>query len=1106
MPYNVYVEGSRMTASADSISEKTVDKHELPSLLALRAAVAEHLAGLPSGSIPFLLVPGFADATAWRRWLSDEHPGLGFGLTVTTLSGFVGERWELLGNGRGIVDSRTRTALIAEALEAHHASRGGDSSALGAGAPAEDGAALPVTAGIVDSLAGAAKEMFCHPGFSESSDSTPSSANPALDVIARYHGLLRRENLVEYGEAAAFLSRHELPGVATVCVGRDHLLPAEEAYLARTGGVMFTVRPDGSDRNDDIGALVGHLYRTGKALEPTPAVRFASASGTYAEPTLIASIVREYVEGGVAPEDIVVSCADPSTMFLRVSPLLQRENIPSVGTFEEPFGETPPGKVFLSLVTAVKAREVEQAGEGTRSPQGCPRDEGTDIGKEAGRGTHLPEDGTPCGETPLDEVARAQAVAALADYGTSPFTAVSPDTAYYLDAQMRLNRTLPLSHAFGLLEERDGHLSGIVGKISSRDYASALRALGDACNWAALGSDLNRGITAAAVDAGAGFISTMMGHGVGEQLLLEMLSRLTVSVPTGVAGSTSTVAMNETAGAGDSPKIPEGTSGIAAAGGMMVGAVRFLSLDKLATASCRVAIISQMTSTGYPLAMRSDPLPALFEEAGLSREDTFLEDRRLAFLRAVASASDAVVFERSLNDQDAEPLRPSVLFEEAVDCFRDDITATDDLDEVTALPKGFAGLEVDGCKISIGMGEGDLETLFPDICAAEWVSVSAADTTPLAGDDLKMIMSGDGRPVFSPSQIEAYINCPYRWFVERKLHPEGLDAKNDQLARGTFAHAVLQRTYEELHARNIPRVTSDALPEVEHVFEGVFSSQLDIARDEAENPLVITDKLQYRDIMAFRERLRRLIVDDADFLPTFTPSRFEQGFGGTQIGGVPAGDAAGDAEGGDKDRDGGDAEVLYAGQRFRGSIDRIDEDGRGHAVIIDYKGGVKKDYTPTYDEQTGGLIVPHVQALIYAQIARRELGLDVVGSVYRSYQHRAVEGVCDGAFIGSADLLGGKVFDARAVAADFGELLDWAEEVVASAIDRLLSGDILPRPGFKNSCDYCPVPACPMRGAAASEAAPAGPAARGPAPGSSDGADAGCADAADRGSSGGGGA
>ena len=92
-------------------------------------------------------------------------------------------------------------------------------------------------------------------------------------------------------------------------------------------------------------------------------------------------------------------------------------------------------------------------------------------------------------------------------------------------------------------------------------------------------------------------------------------------------------------------------------------------------------------------------------------------------------------------------------------------------------------------------------------------------------------------------------------------------------------------------------------------------------------------------------------------------------------------------------------------------MDRIDVNGAGQAVVIDYKGSLNGDYaldSASPAAQAGGAVRPHkVQTLMYAQVARKVLGLDVVGALYVSYgRDRRVSGAFDRTVVGERDVPG----------------------------------------------------------------------------------------------------
>ena len=56
----------------------------------------------------------------------------------------------------------------------------------------------------------------------------------------------------------------------------------------------------------------------------------------------------------------------------------------------------------------------------------------------------------------------------------------------------------------------------------------------------------------------------------------------------------------------------------------------------------------------------------------------------------------------------------------------------------------------------------------------------------------------DGRPLLSASQIESYLECPYKWFSLRRLGLGDVDAGFGQIPRGGHTrHACAQ--YDDVH-------------------------------------------------------------------------------------------------------------------------------------------------------------------------------------------------------------------------------------------------------------------------------------------------------------------
>jgi ATP-dependent helicase/nuclease subunit B len=181
--------------------------------------------------------------------------------------------------------------------------------------------------------------------------------------------------------------------------------------------------------------------------------------------------------------------------------------------------------------------------------------------------------------------------------------------------------------------------------------------------------------------------------------------------------------------------------------------------------------------------------------------------------------------------------------------------------------------------------------------------------------------------------------------------------------------------------------------------------------------------------------------------------------------------------------------VEYAGAWLNGTVDRIDVDAHGGAVVIDYKhkgaNGFAREYAafPGGDDADGAAPFSpprRVQALIYAQVVRRRLpNLAIRGAMYLNTRGRdhVLVGALDGDQMERVfgELHKPKKTAAAAMAvernAGFGSehaqgmdaLLDATEEAIRAAVARMMDGDIEAAPVDARACDHCPVMNCERR-------------------------------------------
>jgi ATP-dependent helicase/nuclease subunit B len=219
-----------------------------------------------------------------------------------------------------------------------------------------------------------------------------------------------------------------------------------------------------------------------------------------------------------------------------------------------------------------------------------------------------------------------------------------------------------------------------------------------------------------------------------------------------------------------------------------------------------------------------------------------------------------------------------------------------------------------------------------------------------------------GRAV-SPSALEMYAACPYRYFLHYSLRvepaeePEANDRINP-LERGTLVHAILERFMRDLGRDDPPR------PErrVEHLHRLVAAAREEEAacqrRGVTGRPMIWEmDRLQVE------ADLVRWYDEEAGDPGALRPGGFEVSFGIERRPNGPRDDCSRE-----------EPLELVVGRRtfaFRGRIDRLDwDDARTAFRVIDYKTGSAATRQNTVFDGGRALQLP-----IYLHAAARALGI-----------------------------------------------------------------------------------------------------------------------------------
>ena len=463
------------------------------------------------------------------------------------------------------------------------------------------------------------------------------------------------------------------------------------------------------------------------------------------------------------------------------------------------------------------------------------------------------------------------------------------------------------------------------------------------------------------------------------------------------------------------------------------------AMDGLAPASAYEVIVVDLTDRSFDGAAACSPLDELAAKLGLAQAPARFDQWRCAFACAEAAATARFACVAPLRGADQGEAYPAFLFDEFVATLGDGAELDEGLFAVPA-PLAMAAARPGEEDLVAGLGQAFVE---PE----GWVELPAPERGRLRALPMAAFMAsvqeGERKlPVLSPSAIEAYLQCPYKWFVERKVRPRSLDEGFTSLEQGTFAHAVLRELFERLAAEGVRSLGDATLPRalevLDQAFDDLEAAQVDLAPGER---LVAASPSEALEVAALRPRLRESVAAMAALPPSFAVWAHERAI------------APGDG-------------VDYAGARLTGRVDRIDVDAEaGRFVVLDYKGSLAKHEAglgaeDSLEELT---LPPKVQALVYAKALEGMLeGLACVGALYLSYQAKDAARLAAGSF----SALG---YDAAACATK-GSLVEGSFDAFLAAVERaiepqvaaMVRGDIAPDPA-DGACQWCLVPFCERR-------------------------------------------
>ncbi|MBN8866819.1 MAG: PD-(D/E)XK nuclease family protein [Solirubrobacterales bacterium] len=205
------------------------------------------------------------------------------------------------------------------------------------------------------------------------------------------------------------------------------------------------------------------------------------------------------------------------------------------------------------------------------------------------------------------------------------------------------------------------------------------------------------------------------------------------------------------------------------------------------------------------------------------------------------------------------------------------------------------------------------------------------------------------RNMFSATALEAFIECPYKWFFERAMGPVRFGPEPEPLAKGSLIHEVLAELYRR-HPDRIPGPDDvDEWIEQMRILVEELADSCDLGGDSAEH------RIQRRQVAV---EIRRFLERESRRTGTaFRPLDLERRFGFDDPESLPR--------------------LEIDGWNLRGIVDRVDVDGSGAGIVLDYKSGASS-YKSLAEIRREGKVQLH----LYLRALERLWGLDPAAGLY----------------------------------------------------------------------------------------------------------------------------
>lgn len=1010
-----------------------------------------------------LIVPSSDAVLLVKRQLGAIQE-LSVGVNVSTFDEWVRDQWKLYGNSDRLLSTTLRKVFFQQVLD---------------GMSADELGSLNAGKGTVELLSKLAPEYLIELGQIMNSGQLSAGQMSACKVLERYKALLEEKSYVEVcqcldyllqsipaqGAALVFsrvedLSEARLKFVRKLSQKREVSFSlyvpegpagyAAEQQLELVGGpgcdCRVNAEPAPASKSQELNDFLARVFRATEGNEVTPsgAVTFLSPLGQLAEAESISRYISQCAESG--SKSFVVYTSNPQKVWDALSQKLAAKGIAAHYKRSVRIQDSLAGSAFASLVDAYATLSERAELEKNIDYQASEHQMG-DMSWWPPR--------------------------SLTDYLISPISGISVERAWMLDKSWRGNRTLYATRVLETLSK---------AAMSSRLCAETIKSL-----------ELGR-------------------IGSAAQRIIEYLSAETSDEQSEVAQSEEALLQNQESLKVMS-KIVSSAQELHEAGLKLTPQTlkSFIDLCKDQAVMIPVSngVESDIQVLIAPVNQAHSFEPHMFDTVifqgmdtlnfGVKASDGALQE----FVRHASKTPKVSEFARYQRDFYTALIgaSTSVAFEKVE---QKDVFNAVALSEVKACyPKDYAK------KTGLVRGEEEvLVNLLPQASnperVAELPKIESGEIDPklknivvlprhLTRETLEQELQGlievsrEGLPLLSASQIETYLECPYKWFTQRRIKISQVDTEFAPMQMGTFIHRVLELTHATLLAEALgcdvaevdlavepvllqdvvgSRITSDNLDHAKQVldtcFAQVWDEQFNNINRASSNELIPHSIQERKQVENIRENLKDLLEFEASHFIGYQPRFFELRFGREEN------------------------VVEYAGAQFTGSIDRVDVNAHGQALIIDYKHKNTNDLKAysaklSLDSELSKEILPrHVQSAIYAQIMRKQLTkyeLEPVAAIYLGTKEQkdkpsfALAGMATEAATEhiwnmhpeDKKLREQAVMVVSQNSAEFADYLDAWENLIAQKVQAMLSGDVRANPCDKDACKYCPVKLCDKR-------------------------------------------